>query len=158
MENFAVYAFPFGFLKIGYREELVLFLETLKHSDHPGQKTAFTEKVFREITEYLEGKRKSFTFAYELRGTEFQKRVWRALTEIPYGETRSYKEIAIAIGNEKAARAVGLANNKNPVAIVVPCHRVIGSNGKLVGYAGGLPMKQALLQLEQAHNRENTLS
>ncbi|MDO5101241.1 MAG: methylated-DNA--[protein]-cysteine S-methyltransferase, partial [Eubacteriales bacterium] len=68
------------------------------------------------------------------------------------------KEIAIAIGNEKAARAVGLANNKNPVAIVVPCHRVIGSNGKLVGYAGGLPMKQALLQLEQAHNREHTLS
>lgn len=151
MENFAVYPFPFGFLKIGYQEDRVLFLETLEHSSQSGQKTAFTEKVFQEITEYLEGKRKTFTFAYELRGTDFQKRVWQALTEIPYGETRSYKEIAIAIGNEKASRAVGLANNKNPIGIVVPCHRVIGSNGKLVGYAGGLDMKQALLQLEQDH-------
>lgn len=98
--------------------------------------------------EYLSGKRKAFDFAFELDGTDFQNKVWEELTHIPYGETRTYKEIAIAIGNPKASRAVGMANNKNPISIVVPCHRVIGFDGKLVGYAGGLDMKKALIDLE----------
>ena len=85
----------------------------------------------------------------EFLGTEFQKKVWNALLEIPYGETKSYKQIAKRVGNEKASRAVGMANNKNQIIIIVPCHRVIGSNKKLVGYAEGLEMKESLLNLEK---------
>ena len=84
-------------------------------------------------------------------GTEFQKKVWAALREIPYGETRSYGQIAARIGDPKASRAVGMANNKNPLAIVVPCHRVVGANGSLTGYAGGLEVKEYLLKLESEH-------
>lgn len=105
-----------------------------------------------QLKEYFAGKRKIFDFPYQLKGTDFQQKVWAALCEIPYGQTRTYKDIALAIGNPRACRAVGMANNKNPMSIVVPCHRVIGSNGKLVGYGSGLDMKQALLQLE-AKNR-----
>ncbi|MBR2062235.1 MAG: methylated-DNA--[Anaerotignum sp.] len=83
------------------------------------------------------------------KGTEFQQKVWKALTEIPYGETRTYGEIAAAVGNPKAARAVGMANNKNPIGIIIPCHRVVGANGKLVGYAGGMEKKAFLLELER---------
>ena len=83
------------------------------------------------------------------KGTEFQQKVWKALQEIPYGETRTYGEIAAAIGNPKAARAVGMANNKNPIGIIIPCHRVVGANGKLVGYAGGMEKKEFLLELER---------
>lgn len=104
--------------------------------------------VYEEVMEYLSGKRKAFDFKFELDGTAFQKQVWEELTHIPYGETRTYKEIAIAIKNPKASRAVGMANNKNPILIVIPCHRVIGSDGKLTGYAGGLDMKKVLLDLE----------
>ena len=104
--------------------------------------------VFNQISEYLGGNRRKFTFPFKLSGTEFQKKVWMELCNIPYGQTRSYKDIAKAIGNPKACRAVGNANNKNPLIIVVPCHRVIGTNGKLTGYGAGLEMKEALLQLE----------
>ena len=107
-----------------------------------------TDTVYSQINEYLDGSRKTFNFPYELRGTEFQKKVWTELCKIPYGETRTYKDIAVAIGNPKASRAVGMANNKNPIIIAVPCHRVIGANGSLTGYAGGLGMKAALLSLE----------
>ena len=81
-------------------------------------------------------------------GTEFQQKVWKALKDIPYGKTKSYKDIAAAVGNEKACRAVGMANNRNPISIIIPCHRVIGKNGKLVGYGGGLEIKEYLLKLE----------
>lgn len=111
--------------------------------------TALLKEAINELNEYLDGNRSSFDLPLEPKGTEFQKKVWNALKEIPYGETRSYGEIAKIIGNEKAARAVGMANNKNPIAIIVPCHRVIGANGKLVGYAGGLDLKEKLLQLEK---------
>ena len=111
--------------------------------------TALLKEAINELNEYLDGNRSSFDLPLEPKGTEFQKKVWNALKEIPYGETRSYGEIAKIIGNEKAARAVGMANNKNPIAIIVPCHRVIGANGKLVGYAGGLDLKEKLLQLER---------
>lgn len=94
------------------------------------------------------GKRREFTFLYKLVGTDFQLKVWNALKNIPYGEVRSYKDIAREIGNPKAYRAVGMANNKNPIIIAVPCHRVIGSDGNLVGYVGGMDMKKYLLNLE----------
>ena len=111
--------------------------------------TALLKDAIKQLNEYLDGKRSSFDLMLEPIGTEFQKKVWNALKEIPFGETRSYGEIAKIIGNEKASRAVGMANNKNPIAIIVPCHRVIGANGKLVGYAGGLDLKEKLLQLEK---------
>ena len=102
----------------------------------------------KQLEEYFEGKRKEFNLPLKQEGTEFQKKVWEALEKIPYGETRTYKEVAKMVGNEKASRAIGLANNKNNIPIIVPCHRVIGSNGKLVGYALGLDMKKYLLDLE----------
>ena len=150
--NFAIYEFPFGFLKIEYEEDILISLKKTDETSDWGKNTEFTDLVYKEIMEYLNGKRKSFDIKYEINGTEFQKKVWKELTNIPYGETRSYKEIAVAVGNPKASRAVGMANNKNPIAIIVPCHRVIGSDGKLVGYAGGLDMKRVLLTLEKKYN------
>ncbi len=147
--DFAVYTFPFGFLKIGYRGEVLLLLQKVDGSNDDGKKTDFTDHVYTEIMEYLKGERTTFDIAYELDGTAFQKKVWEELTKIPYGETRTYKEIAVAIGNPNASRAVGMANNKNPLMMIVPCHRVIGANGKLVGYGGGLAMKRELLAMEE---------
>lgn len=111
--------------------------------------TVLIKRAANQLLEYLEGKRKSFDLPLNPKGTEFQKKVWKALCDIPYGETRTYKEIAVAIGNPKGPRAVGMANNKNPIMIVIPCHRVIGSNGSLVGYAGGLHIKEKLLLIEK---------
>ena len=106
-------------------------------------------EVEKQLREYFEGKRIKFEISLNPKGTEFMKKVWKELLKIPYGETRTYKEIAEKIGNSKASRAVGMANNKNPIPIIIPCHRVIGSNNKLVGYALGLDMKQYLLDLER---------
>lgn len=111
--------------------------------------TPLLKKANEELQEYFSGKRKVFDLPLVIEGTEFQKMVWKALSEIPYGTTCSYKDIALKIGNEKASRAVGMANNKNPIPIIVPCHRVVGANGKLVGYAGGLDVKQKLLEIEK---------
>ena len=116
--------------------------------------TALIKEAFKQLTEYLDGKRKEFDIPLEMEGTDFQKSVWKALKKIPYGETKSYKEIAESIGDPKACRAVGMANNRNPVAIFVPCHRVIGANGGLVGYAGGLGIKEKLLELERSNARK----
>ena len=104
-----------------------------------------------QIKEYLENKRKNFELPLNPKGTEFMKKVWNELLKIPYGQTRTYKQIAEAIGNKKAARAVGMANNKNPMPIIIPCHRVVGANGSLVGYALGLDMKKYLLKLESTY-------
>jgi O-6-methylguanine DNA methyltransferase len=104
----------------------------------------------RELEEYFAGHRREFSFPLDLRGTEFQLACWRALREIPYGETRTYADIARAVGKPTGFRAVGMANNRNPVAIVVPCHRVIASDGTLCGYGGGLDVKRKLLELEGA--------
>lgn len=104
----------------------------------------------RELEEYFAGERREFSFALDLRGTDFQKACWRALLAIPYGETRSYADIARTVGRPQGFRAVGMANNRNPVAIVVPCHRVIASDGSLCGYGGGLDVKRKLLELEGA--------
>src|SRR4029077_14935982 len=107
----------------------------------------------RELEEYFAGKRREFNFALDLRGTDFQLACWRALLAIPYGETRSYGDIARAVGRPQGFRAVGMANNRNPIAIVVPCHRVIASDGPLCGYGGGLDVKRKLLELEGALTR-----
>ena len=103
-----------------------------------------------QIGEYFSGKRQRFDMALHFEGTEFQKKVWAALLDIPYGETRTYGEIAACIGHPTAVRAVGAANGRNPISIVTPCHRVIGASGELTGFAGGLAAKQALLSLEGA--------
>jgi O-6-methylguanine DNA methyltransferase len=104
----------------------------------------------RELDEYFAGKRRDFSVPLDLRGTEFQLTCWHALLDIPYGETRSYRDIAHAIGHPHAYRAVGMSNNRNPIAIIVPCHRVIASSGSLCGYGGGLDLKRKLLDLEQS--------
>lgn len=101
-----------------------------------------------QLNEYFSKQRKTFDLPLKFHGTDFQKKVWNALLEIPYGTVRSYKEIAVSIGNEKAVRAAGMANSKNPIMIVVPCHRVIGSNGTMTGYAYGINIKEKLLELE----------
>ncbi|MCL2863410.1 MAG: methylated-DNA--[protein]-cysteine S-methyltransferase [Methanimicrococcus sp.] len=105
-------------------------------------------KAFQQLDEYLNGERTVFDLPLAPKGTPFTEKVWAALREIPYGRTVSYKDVAEAIGNPRASRAVGTANNKNPIAIFIPCHRVIGSNGKLVGYSAGTDLKQKLLALE----------
>lgn len=115
------------------------------------KETELIKKAKTQLQEYFSGRRKNFDLPLKPSGTAFQQAVWQALCSIPYGETRSYKDIASQIGNQKACRAVGMANNRNPIAIVVPCHRVIGANGKMVGYAGGLSVKEHLLQLERVH-------
>lgn len=121
---------------------------TPKGALHPVVKTAK-----RQLEEYFKGKRKSFKIPLDLRGTPFQKKVWKTLLRIPYGKTKSYGEIARAVGNPGAARAVGSANGRNPVAIIVPCHRVIRSGGGLGGYSAGLSKKRVLLDLEGADCR-----
>ena len=108
-------------------------------------------EAVKQLTDYFSGRLKEFTLPLDLRGTDFQLRTWNALRDIPYGETRSYKQIAETIGCPKGFRAVGLANNRNPVSIVIPCHRVIGANGSLTGYAGGLDIKERLLAHEKKH-------
>jgi methylated-DNA-[protein]-cysteine S-methyltransferase len=110
--------------------------------------SAFAE-ARQQLTEYFMGTRREFTVELDVRGTSFQKRVLEALRGIPYGETRSYKDIAERIGSPLAVRAVGAANGSNPIPVIIPCHRVIGSNGKLTGFGGGLPTKKFLLDLEQ---------
>jgi methylated-DNA-[protein]-cysteine S-methyltransferase len=110
-------------------------------------------RVEKELNEYFCGKRKTFTVPLDMRGTHFQKQVWEALLDIPYGETRTYGELANQLGNPNATRAVGAANGRNPVAIIVPCHRVIGFDGKLTGFAGGLDAKADLLKLEGQSKR-----
>lgn len=138
-----------GWLKLVGDENAVTAINFVKaKSITKAPPTAVLKKAARELEEYFAGKRRSFTFKMSPSGTDFQKKVWKALEQIPYGETRTYGEIARAIGKPKAARAVGMANNRNPLSIVVPCHRVIGSTGDLVGYGGGLSLKTKLLKLE----------
>lgn len=138
--------------KIGIAEDggfiTNIFFEKEEAVNFEIMETSLIKEAYNQIEEYLKGKRKSFNLPLSPSGTEFQQKVWNALKEIPYGETKSYKDIAIAVGNEKACRAVGMANNRNPISIIIPCHRVIGKNGKLVGYGGGLPIKEFLLKLE----------
>ena len=112
------------------------------------EKTALLAEAERQLTAYFAGELREFSLPLKPAGTDFQRKVWDALREIPYGETRSYAEIAARVGCPRGYRAVGLANNRNPIPILIPCHRVVGANGALTGYAGGLAVKEALLRLE----------
>ena len=122
----------------------VRLAELVENQQHP-----MLHQVKQQLQEYFAGQRQQFDLPLDFQGTAFQQQVWQALLQIPYGETRSYKQIAFQLGNEKAVRAVGAANGKNPISFIAPCHRVIGSGGALVGFAGGLDKKQILLSLEQ---------
>ncbi len=149
MNKFAFYTTELGIIKIGYNDRAITYLARADSIDAPDQPSPLSGRAFAELAEYLAGDRRKFDIPYEFHGTAFQEKVWRALIEIPYGQTRSYRQIAEAIGSPKACRAVGMANNKNPISIIIPCHRVIGKNGALVGYGGGIDMKSALLLLER---------
>ncbi|EEA84543.1 methylated-DNA--[protein]-cysteine S-methyltransferase [Peptacetobacter hiranonis] len=151
MINYFCYDTEIGRIKISEKDEKIIGLvfSDYKKEDEIEKETDAIRKTYLQLKEYLSGKRKNFDIEIEMIGTEFQKKVWKELLNIPYGETRSYKDIAIAIGNGKACRAVGNANNKNPIAIIVPCHRVVGSNGSMTGYAGGLDIKEKLLKIEK---------
>lgn len=153
MEYWNTYKTKIGTLIIVENEDRISKIETVKtnmeYSKGEKVETQLIKKAYEQITEYLEGKRKEFTLPLLIKGTTFQEKVWNELLKIPYGETKTYVEIAKKIGKEKASRAVGGACHNNPIMIVVPCHRVIGSNKKLVGYAGGLDIKEMLLKLEQ---------
>lgn len=149
MNNIFFYETEIGIIGIRENNKLItdIFFSKVDTNDNI-EETDLIKECFKQLKEYFEGNRRVFDLPIETRGTEFQKKVWDELLKIPYGETKSYKDIAIAIGNEKACRAIGMANNKNHIPIIIPCHRVIGSNGKLVGYAGGLNVKEKLLNIE----------
>lgn len=153
MINYFCYDTDIGKIKISEKNGKIIgigFSDCKKESEIE-KETDYIKNTYIELKEYLYGKRKNFDIEIEMIGTEFQKKVWKELLNIPYGETRSYKDIAIAIGNEKSCRAVGNANNKNPIAIIVPCHRVVGSNGSMIGYAGGIDIKEKLLKIEKCN-------
>lgn len=151
MKNTAYYSSKIGILKICYTNTHITHLQFADANTDISLSipSELSNRAIEQVREYLDEKRRYFDLPLQLQGTDFQLKVWKALCEIPFGETRSYKQIAEKIGNSKAIRAVGMANNKNPIAVIVPCHRVIGSNGKLVGYAGGLKIKQRLLRIEK---------
>ena len=150
MINYFCYDTEIGTIKISEKEGKIIGLvfSDSKKENEIEKETDYIRRTYLQLKEYLSGKRKSFDIEIEMIGTEFQKKVWKELLNIPYGETRSYKDVATAIGNKKACRAVGNANNKNPIAIIVPCHRVVGSNGSMTGYAGGIDIKEKLLKIE----------
>ena len=148
MVHFARYDSPFGPIQIGYENGFVQSIQCCE-TEFPHAPSTVSDLAASQLREYFAGSRKTFDFPCELRGTSFQLAVWEALRRIPYGQTRTYGQIAAAIGRPKASRAVGMACHRNPLWIVVPCHRVVGSSGALTGYAGGLSMKRMLLGMEQ---------
>lgn len=144
------YKTTIGNIEIIEEDKYIIGVNFNIESSIEDKETELIKETYKQIKEYLEGKRKLFDIPIKMKGTEFQKKVWKELTKIPYGEIRSYKQIAEGIGKPKASRAVGMANHNNPIAIIVPCHRVIGTNNKLVGYAGGLDIKEKLLRIEKS--------
>lgn len=152
------YKSPIGVIEIEGSEEAVTSIMFVESDETINTVNNETPKVLvncsNQLDEYFKGERHVFTFPYSINGTEFQKMVWNALTTIPYAETGSYKDIAVIIKNDNAVRAVGTANGRNRLSIVIPCHRINGSNGKLTGYAGGLWRKEWLLQHERSFKKE----
>lgn len=138
-----------GLQGIFWKRQSAPVVKSLKSSDLPIQ---FLATAIKQLNEYFDGKRQNFDLPFDIQGTEFQKQVWNQLKKIPYGKTCSYSDIARKIKNDKAVRAVGTANGRNPMSIMVPCHRVIAANGTLGGYAGGLDIKTKLLELEKKHS------
>lgn len=146
------YQSPVGILRIEEQDGYIAFVSLVdKQKDSEQGQSPLLKKAVTQLEEYFEGKRKEFDLPLKQQGTEFQKKAWNYLSTIPYGKTVSYKEEAIAIGSPKGCRAVGGANGRNNIAIIVPCHRVINEGGKLGGYAYGLEMKKYLLALEAKH-------
>lgn len=171
--TYAYYPCPLGLVKIGCEDEKIVCVHCMdskesevlerqnvsaenEQNDNGGivekqyinEPTELSDRAYGQLMEYFSGKRQLFELPLKLHGTKFQTDVWRELLKIPYGETRSYKDIAKAVGNPKAYRAVGMANHNNPIWVIVPCHRVVGSDGSMVGYAGGVDIKRELLKLE----------
>ncbi|MFC3093990.1 methylated-DNA--[protein]-cysteine S-methyltransferase [Alteromonas sediminis] len=143
------YTSPLGLVQVSASCDAITAVTFVDHPPSKVNANALTTLAIDQLSEYFTGHRHAFTLPLEAAGTPFQKQVWQALLSIEYGSLASYSDIATEIGNPKAVRAVGAANGKNPIAIVVPCHRVIGKNGTLTGYAGGIDKKQQLLALEQ---------
>ena len=154
---YKIYDFEIGELAICEENGKIVLVNVVKTKEDIDEmaknsiqkETSLIKNTKQQLDEYFAGKRKKFNIPIKLDGTDFQIKVWKELLKIPYGETCSYLDIAKCIGNPKASRAVGMANNKNKIIIIVPCHRVIGSNKKLVGYACGLDVKEKLLELER---------
>lgn len=157
MKGLGYYNSPVGDLLIRSNESKITTVQFINETKESEYKTEAVEQCINELDEYFFSGRKFFTVEIELIGTPFQKSVWSELLTIPYGSTISYEAVGIRIGNVKAIRAIGLANGQNPVAIIVPCHRVIGKNGDLVGYGGGLDNKEWLLNHEGAILRQLSL-
>ena len=153
----AYYLYSIGLLKITYFNNEIYKIEKVNEIYDYNERSLFTDNIDKEINEYLKGKRINFSFYNNLKakGTKFQMTVWNELKNIPYGDTKTYKEIAKSIGKPKAIRAVASAIGKNPIMIIIPCHRVIGSDGKLHGYAYGLDLKKKLLAIEKAPTKIN---
>ena len=152
-ERYCFMECPLGILKIAEDETGISEISFVpeKSEDH-ADNSRYLSLAKKQLNEYFEGKRQNFDLPLSPHGTPFQKKVWRALCEIPYGQTRSYKQLAASIGNEKAQRAVGMANHANRIVIVIPCHRVIQSDGSLGGYAYGVSCKKYLLDLERGQS------
>lgn len=150
---------PIGIITIKEKNNKIIELQLNSNLVQPIKEnekikeTPLLVEAEKQLIEYFNKTRTKFDLPLAPQGTDFMKRVWKELIQIPYGETRTYKQIAQKIGNEKASRAVGMANNKNPIPIIIPCHRVIGANNKLVGYALGLDKKEFLLDLEKSNNK-----
>ncbi|MBN8047422.1 MULTISPECIES: methylated-DNA--[protein]-cysteine S-methyltransferase [Paraclostridium] len=151
---YGYYKSPIGILRIVVDESSLVALDFNEDKKKQSDEHSYIKEVKNQLDEYFKGKRELFDLKIKLNGTDFQNKVWSELTKIPYGETISYKELATRIGNDKACRAVGNANNKNKISIVIPCHRVVGSNKKLVGYAGGLEKKEWLINHENKVTNE----
>ena len=151
--NFFSYDSPIGKIRISYTDNAIIGLDFLKMPNfNSNNNSEILKKCINQLDDYFKGKTKEFSINIEfLNGTEFQKKVWKSLLSVKYGEVASYKDIATINGNYKASRAIGGANNKNPISIIIPCHRIIGSNGKLVGYGGGIEKKIWLLNHERKH-------
>ncbi len=153
-KSFALYPTPLGSVLIAHKGERLTLLQILKtQQQNEGVHTPFTDTIYHQILEYIGGTRHTFEVEIDLSHcTPFQQRVYNVLRQIPYGETQSYKEVATAIGQPSASRAVGMANHRNPIHLIVPCHRVVASSGLLTGYAAGIEVKAALLEIEQQHS------
>ena len=147
-----IYQSPFGPVSLKEENGALICCGFGRDGAETADRAPVLYETARQLDEYFAGRRKEFDLPLAPNGTVFQQNVWQALQKIPYGTTVSYKDIAVAIGNPQACRAVGMANHNNPIGIIVPCHRVIGANGKLTGYAGGLDKKQLLLDLEFRHS------
>lgn len=142
---------PVEYIEIQANDERIEYINFVQEKRYKERPNAILQEAIKQLEEYFQGTRKHFDLPLEISGTPFQKQVWKELTKIPYGKTLSYGEIAKNIDNPKASRAVGNANNKNKISIVIPCHRVIGSKGNLVGFGGGLWRKKWLLEHEEKH-------